>query len=115
MGMALTPEELKELSPEELARLARDATVVESEAIAYASSLQVTQAGNDAVISFARPRPLLMPTGEVAPIMKAETTAIVYVSVQTLKDFYLALKDTVEKYEKVHGRIVTDYSKQFEK
>ncbi len=113
--MALSPEQARSLSPEELARLGRDATVLEAQAIAYASSLSISQAGNDVVMSFSRPRPLALSTGEIAPFMKTELTAIVYTSVQTMKDFYLAIKDQVERYEKEHGEITTEYSKQLAK
>ncbi len=75
--MALTPQEAAALPPEELARLVRDGTLMEAQALAYASSLQIAQAGNDAVITFARPRPMLLSSGEIAPFMKAEATAII--------------------------------------
>ena len=109
--MANNPDQLSEA---EMSRLARDAESIQSEAIAYASTLSVFQAGNDAVLNFARPRPAMLPSGQVAPFMKAETTAIVYVSMQTLKDFYLVLKNQIEHYEKVNGKIVTEYSKKIE-
>lgn len=107
--MALRPQNLSE---EEIARLARDAKPIEAAALAYASTLQIQQAGNDAVLTFARPRPALLASGEPAPFMMNEITAIVYVSMGTLKDFSLIVSDTVRKYEEVNGEIETDYTRR---
>jgi hypothetical protein len=112
--MALTPQQLIALGPDELARLGRDATLLEAQTITYASSMTVSLAGNDMVMAFARPRPVILPTGEVPPFMKSEITAIIYTSVQTIKDFYLALKDQIDRYEAANGKIVTEYTKQSE-
>ncbi len=79
----------------------------------YANAMSVFLAGNDATITFARPHPAIVPglkEGQSAAI--TEPVAIIQMSVQTLKDLYLAIKIQVDRYEEKFGEIETIYSRQ---
>jgi len=71
----------------------------------------VLQAGNDAVLVFNRPQPVFAPDGTIANLAIAETTAIIHLSLATLKDLHWAIGENIRIYEESHGEIVTDAMK----
>jgi hypothetical protein len=108
---AKSAEELAKLTPQELQQMVAASKVIEGP-VANASSIFVSVAGNDAVLIFNRPRPMMAPDGTFANIALTETTAIIHVSMATLKDMSLALGDTIGTYEKQFGEIKTDYTRR---
>ncbi len=78
----------------------------------HASSIQLTFAGNDALVIFMQPRPATMPDGSIAPIALSDTSAMIHMSVATLKDFSVLLNDTIGQYEKDFGPVETHYTRQ---
>jgi hypothetical protein len=72
----------------------------------YASSLQVQWAGNDVMITFARPRPL----GPNQALQ--EPVAIVHMSMLTVADLRAALDDLLPQIEAKHGKQETEFTKQ---
>ena len=101
-------DEISQAQLEELAKIAQPIEAYTTNA----SSISIVWGGNDAMILFARPKPLMVPGHVQAPIARMEATATVHVSSATLKDFYLILKETIEKHEAINGEIITDYSRK---
>ncbi len=80
--------------------------------MANAGGSLVIQAGNDAIVVFNRPRPLITSDGTFANVAVAETTAIIHMSMTTLKDLYWAIGENIRIYEGPRGEIVTDAMRQ---
>jgi hypothetical protein len=76
-----------------------------------ASQISIVWGGNDAMLMFARPKPVTVPGHSQPAIAMIEATATIHVSAATLKDFFLIVKETVEGYEKDHGVIQTDFTR----
>lgn len=102
--------ELAKLGAEQLHKLGLEAKVIEGP-VANASNAIVMQVANDAIIVFGRPRPMFSATGEIAHIAITETTAIIHMSMLTLKDLHWAIGDQIQRFESTHGEIVTDAMK----
>ena len=111
MGVQQMPDSIKAMNPQELLQLAASAKPIDGPTVS-ASTAIVSIAGNDAVLIFQRPRPLLMPDGTFGHIALSETTAIIHLSLATLKDMSIVLTDTVAHYEKQFGEIKTDYTRR---
>lgn len=105
------PGELARLSPRELADLVASAKAIEGP-VANAASVVIVQAVNDAMLIFGRPRPMITADGTFANIAVTETTAIIHMSMATLKDLHWAVGENIKIYEQNHGEIVTDAMKQ---
>jgi hypothetical protein len=105
------PADLSKLAPAQIAQLIASAKPIEGP-VANAGASLIMQAGNDAIIIFNRPRPLILPDGQFSNIATAEAVAIVHVSMATLKDLWLGIGQNLAIYEASHGEIVTDYMKQ---
>ncbi len=113
--MPFTEEEIAALTPAKVAELAKTATRLEAQVVAYSSQIQMQWAGNDAILTFGRSRPMMLASGEIAPFAVTEPTAIMHMSPGGVKDFYLVLADQVKKYEAKYGKIETEYSRQLDK
>jgi hypothetical protein len=98
-------------SPEELQQLAATGKPIDGP-VANASTVLLSIAGNDAILVFNRPRPVIMPDGSMPQVAVAETTAIIHVSMATLKDLSLLLNGTIQQYEKNFGEIETEYTRR---
>jgi hypothetical protein len=85
-----------------------DIQVVDTPEI-YASSIQGFFAGNDFVLTLARPIPA-MADGKLAAV--AKPAAVVHLSAQTAKDLLLVMTDQIEQHEKAFGEIQTEFSRQ---
>lgn len=105
-----SPAELSQLNPAEIAQLMVGSKPIEGPAV-NAFGFFIMQAGNDAVIVFNRPKPVITPEGQVANIATNETTAIIYMSMATLKDLWLGIGQNLAVWETAHGEIKTDYMK----
>lgn len=103
--------ELLQLRPEQIAQLVAAAKPMEGPVV-NAGGCLIMQAGNDAIVVFNRPKPLIMPDGQVANIAVSEAVAIIHMSMATLKDLWTAIGQNIAIYEGTHGEIKTDYSKQ---
>ncbi|SHE69202.1 hypothetical protein SAMN02745157_0723 [Kaistia soli DSM 19436] len=99
------------LSDEEVARLYQIAAPITA-VTTNASTIQITWAGNDAVLLFGRPQPLLLPDGGMPPFQRTEFTAIIHMSQQSLKDFSLVVANAIANYEARFGEIVTEFSRR---
>lgn len=106
-----SPADPAQPTPEQMQALVAASKAIEGP-VANASSVTVQIAGNDAVLIFMRPRPLLGPDGSFASVAIAEATAIIHVSMATLKDMYVSISDVIAAYEKEHGEIKTDYTQR---
>lgn len=98
------------MSPQQIAEIAASATPIYGPVANAASSL-VIQAGNDAMIVFSRPHPLLL-NGAFANLAMNETVAVIHMSMAGLKDLHLAVEENLEIYEKANGPIISDGVKQ---
>jgi hypothetical protein len=79
----------------------------------YVDGTSVSVPLNDAVIVFVRGKPATLPniaSNQLAFV--AEPTAIVQMSVRTLKDLHLSISIEIEKYEKEFGKIETNFTRQ---
>ena len=77
-----------------------------------ASTIQTTHAGNDVFLTFIRPHPATLPDGNMAPVALGEAVAIIHVSMATLKDLSVLLRDVVAKIEEKEGTIETDFTRK---
>ena len=81
--------------------------------VIYATQMNAYLAGNDFVVTFARPHPVILEgqqPGQGAAIVEA--VGILQLSPQTMKDLYLLTKGQIEQYEKQFGAIETDFSRR---
>jgi hypothetical protein len=83
----------------------------------HASSIQVSWIGNDAMLIFQRPQPVIVPPrGEVAAFTQNEVTAVVYLSAATMKDLSVVLADQIAQVEAKSGKpIETEFTRKFSK
>ena len=80
--------------------------------IFYTSMMNIFLAGNDATLIFMRPHPAISAEmKEGTALALSEPVAAMQMSMQTLKDLYLAIKLQIEPYEKDFGEIQTTYSR----
>src|SRR5271168_2657573 len=89
------------LFPGELFALAQAAKPIEGPVV-NGSTVQFIIASNDAMLMFMRPKPLISPEGQISPVALTETTAIIHLSMATVKDLSLLLSDQLSKYEKTN-------------
>jgi len=81
------PADLAPLKPEQIAQIMAGSGAVPIHGpVVNASYILVMLAANDAMLVFGRPHPLFLPNGQVANIATTDTTAIIHMSMATLKD-----------------------------
>jgi hypothetical protein len=84
-----------------------DAPLVSASAVAVQSSI------NEFVLIFQQTRPVISKkTQSIADVALNQPVAVVSVSPQTLKDMWLLIGDSVERYEKEFGQLTTPYMKR---
>jgi|HubBroStandDraft_6_1064221.scaffolds.fasta_scaffold1271636_2 hypothetical protein len=103
--------DLSKLSPAEQLAIADASKPIEGPVV-NASAVQFMVAGNDAMLIFMRPKPLVGPDGQISNLARSETTAIIHLSMATVKDLSLMLNDSLAKYEGLNGQIVTEFTKR---
>src|SRR5579859_5376355 len=82
--------------------------------VSYASSVNILSAGNDFLLVFQRPRPGTLATGALAPFAIIENAEILGVSVKTAKDLHRALTEHLAGYERIYGKIETEYTRRLD-
>ena len=105
------PIVVQELDTQKASETAEKSKAVEGP-VAYASGSQISIMGNDAVLLFNRWRPAVHPHSVAVTGAMVETTAIIHVSMATLKDLSIALADAVGAFEKQFGEIQTDFTRR---
>ena len=103
---ASTPAQ--ESATEHAAGLAEKMKAVEAPVV-HASSSQINIMGNDAVMVLSRWRPAINPSGTAPSPPIVETTAIIHLSMATMKDLSVTMADAVAAFEKQFGEIQTDF------
>jgi hypothetical protein len=78
----------------------------------YASTIQVTLAGNDCIIVFTRPHPAVKPDGGHASVAISEPVAIINLSMASVKDLSVLLAGLIKNYEAENGAIETPFTKR---
>jgi hypothetical protein len=54
----------------------------------------------------------MTPDGRIGSLAVTETTAIIHVSMGTLKDLYLSVGEQIRQFEAKNGEIITEYVKR---
>jgi hypothetical protein len=99
------PEANPPVIPEKFAQI--NAPLVSASSVAFQST------GNEYLLIFQRPRPVLdLESQALAQVAYNEVVAVVGVSAQTLKDLALLLNDAVANHERDYGEIITPYVKR---